>query len=157
MSGGSQQAPTPDGSARTFGRIAAVATGLSFAIVLGSVACVDWSPAAGLGFRWRWAALLWMGVGLAAGGYLWLLIGRLETAPSHAAQRRLVIYCIVLLLAGLAVFAYPFRFVPPEKFRDVLIGLAAALFVLSFAGWMLFRLFRALSKSDSPSQQLPKV
>ena len=157
MSGGSQRASTAAGGARTFGRIAAVATGLSFAIVLGSVSCVVWLPGAGLGFQWRWIALLWMGVGLAAGGYLWLLIGRLEAAPSRAARRRLVVYCILLLLGGLSVFAYPFRFVPREKFGDVLIGLAAALFALSFAGWMLFQLCRALSKNDSPPAHLRKV
>jgi drug/metabolite transporter (DMT)-like permease len=126
-------------------------------MVLGSVACVVWSPGAGLGFRWRWEALLWMVLGAAAGWYLWVLIDRLEAAPNLKTRKQLVFYCVLLLLGGLAVFAYPFRFVPPEKFRDVLIGLAAALFVLSFAGWMLFRLFRALSKSDSPSQQPPKV
>lgn len=157
MSAGSPKPITPADSARIFSRIAAAGTGLSFAIVLGSIACVVWSPGAGLGFRWRWVALPWMALGAAAGWYLWVLIGRLEAAPTSRTRKHLVLYCMLLLLGGLAIFAYPFRFVPQEKFRDVLIGLAAALFVLSFAGWMLFRLFRALSKSDSPAEHRRKV
>ena len=157
MFGGPPRATTHAGSARTFGRIAATATELSFAIVLGSVACLDWSPSAGLGFRWRWGALLWMFIGVAAGWYLWVLIGRLETCPSRATRKGLVVYCVLLLLGGLGVFAYPLRFVPPEKYRDVLIGLVAAIAALSFAGWMLFRLFRALSKNESPPEAPPKV
>ena len=98
-----------------------------------------------------------MFIGAAAGWFLWVLIGRLEANPSVAARRGLVVYCVLLSLGGLAVFAYPFRFVPPEKFRDVLIGLVAALIVLSFAGWMLFRLFKALSKGDSPSEPPRKL
>jgi hypothetical protein len=140
-----------------FGRIASTATALSFAVVLGSVACLEWSPSAGLGFRWQWPALLWMFIGAAAGWYLWRLLGRLEANPSQAARKRLVVYCLVLVVGGLAAFAYPFRFVPAEKFRDVLIGLVAALVVLSFSGWMLFRLFRALNRSDSPPQRGRKV
>lgn len=150
MSGGFQNATTSARSTRTFARIAAAGTGLSFASVLGSVACLVWSPDAGLGFRWRWEALLWMLLGAAAGWYLWVLIGRLDSHPNQAARKRLVAYCVLLLLGGLAVFAYPFRFVPQEKFRDVLIGLITALLVLSFAGWMLFRLFRALSRGEPP-------
>ena len=153
----SPSGPAPERTARTFWRIALVATALSFAVVLGSVACLVWSPSAGLGFRWRWIALVWMAVGASAGAYLWQLIGRLDEHPSPAARKRLVLYCLVLLVGGLAVFAYPFRFVPPEKFRDVLIGLLAALGVLSFAGWMLFLLFRALNRSDSPRKQPRKV
>jgi hypothetical protein len=64
---------------------------------------------------------------------------------------------VLLLVGGLAVFAYPFRFVPREKFKDVLIGLMTAFLVLSFAGWMLFRLFRALSKSESRPEHSRKV
>src|SRR5690348_16958349 len=98
-----------------------------------------------------------MVVGAAAGSYLWQLIGRLEKQPSPAARKRVVLYCLGLLIGGLAVFAYPFRFVPREKFRDVLIGLVAALAVLSFAGWMLFLLFRALNRGESAPGQSRKV
>ena len=155
MSGGSPN--TQADSSRTFSRIAAAGTGLSFAFVLGSVACVVWSPEAGLGFQWRWGALAWSVLGAAAGWYLWVLIGRLEAAPNAKTRKQLVFHCVLLLVGGLAVFAYPFRFVPQEKFKDVLIGLAAALFVLGFAGWMLFRLFRALSKDDSPAEHSREV
>lgn len=153
----SQSATAPERTARVFARIAAVATALSFAVVLGSVACLAWSPGAGLGFRWRWTALPGMAVGAAAGWYLWALIGRLEEHPGPASRRRLVLYGLLLLLGGLAIFAYPFRYVPPEKFRDVLIGLVAALAVLSFSGGMLFLLFRALSRSDSSPKPPSKL
>lgn len=157
MSNHCRSATSPERSARVFWRIASVSTALSFAVVLGSVACLGWSPSAGLGFGWRWTALIWMIVGAAAGLYLWQLIGRLEKQPGPVARKRLVLYCLALLVGGLAVFAYPFRFVPPEKFRDVLIGLVAALAVLSFAGWMLFLLFRALNRSEAPPRQSRKV
>ena len=132
-----------------FERIAAVGTAAGFAVVLGSVACVVPAGAQGLDFRWRWLALLWGAVGLAGGWHLWRLLWRLEAEPSDKARRRLIRFCVVLFIGGVAAFAYPFRYVAPEKFRDVLTGLGAAVLVLTFAGWMLFRLFRSLSSEGA--------
>lgn len=132
-----------------FERIAAVGTASAFAIVLGSLACVVPAGAQGLDFRWHWVAVVWGAVGLAGGWRLWHLLWRVQAEPTPRARRRLLRYCFLLLLGGVAAFAYPFRFVAPEKFQDVLTGLGAAVIVLTFAGWMLFRLFRSLSREEA--------
>lgn len=133
-------------STHSFERLAAVATALSFAVVLGSAACVGPAPGnQGLEFRWHWSAYIWILAGLAAGWRLWSLLWRLEKQPGPLARRRLRRYCVLLALGGVVVFAYPFRFVAPDKFREVLTGLLAAFAVLALVGWMIFRLVEGFS------------
>lgn len=144
-----QPAPGPEQpSFRLFRRIATAATALGFAAVLGSVACVQPAEGQGLEFQWHWFAVLWILLGAAAGWRLWHLLWRAQTDPRPAARRALVRYGIVLAVGGLLVFAYPFRFVAPQKFRDVLTGLGAAALVLAFVGWMLYRLVKSLARDQ---------
>ena len=119
---------------------------MGFGLVLGSTACVcPGEGDQGLVFHWRWLALIWGAGGLWAGWHLWSLIWQLENVPGVKPQQRLRRYCIALAIGGVAVFAYPFRFVAPDKLRGVLTGLIAALVVLSLVGWMIFRLVEGFS------------
>lgn len=125
----------------TFERLAAAVTATGFGLVVGSVACVGPGDGnQGLVLRWHWPALIWSAVGFWAGWHLWSLLWQLEKRPEAKTKRRLRRYCIALALGGVAVFAYPFRFVAREQFRPVLTGLLAAFAVLSLVGWMIFRL-----------------
>jgi hypothetical protein len=130
-------------------RIIAVSTALAFAAVLGSVACVDRTVSQGLVFRWRWIALPWMALGVVAGWYLWRLVWAADNSDTPRARRRLIIYLSLLAAGGIAVFVFPIVFVPSGQFREVLTGLIAAILVLGFVGWMIFRLGRLFSGDGS--------
>ena len=129
-------------------RIIAVSTAVAFAGVLGSAACVDRTTAQGLVFRWRWIALLWMGLGAGGGWYLWQAVWAADTARTPRARRRLVISFGCLALGGVAVFVFPIIFVPAGQFREVLTGLFAAILVLSLVGWMIFQLGRMFTGGE---------
>jgi hypothetical protein len=141
--------PFNSASNRMFERIAAVATASGFALVMGSAACVGPAGTQGLAFHWHWSALILGAVGLVAGWHLWSLIWRVEADPKGKPRRRLSRYCVALGIGAVLVFAYPFRFVAPDKFRDVLLGLAAAIAVLSLIGWMIIQLVKGFSEDQS--------
>jgi hypothetical protein len=130
-------------------RIIGGSTALAFAAVLGSVACVDRSATQGLVFRWRWTALIWMALGAVAGWYLWHLVRVADDSHTPRARKRLMVYLVILALCGVAVFVFPIIFVPAGQFREVLIGLVAAIAVLGFVGWMIFRLGRLFSGEET--------
>jgi hypothetical protein len=54
----------------------------------------------------------------------------------------------LFLLVGAAAFLYPLRFVPREKFWDILIGLVLAAGAISSIVYMLFRLKRSLDREN---------
>ena len=96
--------------------------------------------AAGFGFKvsgWTFVAFV---MGLAAGLLYWKLeagsrlVGRIANA--------------VLLLAGVAGFLYPLRFVPEDKMADIGIGLGLAVCALSLGGFLLWRLKRFFDQDD---------
>ncbi len=96
--------------------------------------------AAGFAFKvsaWTFVAFA---MGLAAGLLYWKLeagsrlVGRIANA--------------VLLLAGVAGFLYPLRFVPEDKMTDIGIGLGLAVCALSLGGFLLWRLKRFFDKDD---------
>jgi hypothetical protein len=130
-------------------RIISGSTALAFAAILGSVSCVERNPVQGLVFHWRWAALFWMAGGAAAGWYLWQAVWAVDTDETPRARRRLLLSLALLAAGGIAVFVFPIVFVPAGQVGEVLTGLIAAVLVLSFVGWMIFRLGKVLS-DESP-------
>lgn len=130
-------------------RIISGSTALAFAAVLGSVSCVERNPVQGLVFHWRWAALFWMAVGAAFGWYLWQAIWASDETENPQVRRRILLRLSVLAAGGIAVFVFPIVFVPSGQLGEVLTGLIAAVLVLGFVGWMIFRLGKLLSE-ESP-------
>jgi uncharacterized protein YfiM (DUF2279 family) len=133
-------------------RIISASTALGFAAALGSAACVERGVNHGLAFRWHWSALAWMTLGVAAAYRLWHLVWLAQSDATGKARKRLVRYGALLTVGGLGVFVYPMVFVAREQFGDVLIGLIAAFAVLTFVGWMIYRVFQGFIRSDAADQ-----
>ncbi len=142
-------------------RIIGGSTAFAFAGVLGAVACVDGRTSQGLVFHWRWFALVWMTIGAGAGWFLWQAVWAADAAGTPRVRRRFVTWLVLLAIGGAAVFVFPIIYVPAAQFRDVLTGLIAAVLVLSFVGWMIFRLGKLFSEpqagahSEKESQTKP--
>lgn len=143
------QPPPAKAGDTTLLRIIAVSTALAFAAMLGTAACVDGHGSHGLVFRWRWAALVWMAFGAAAGWTLWQAVWAADASATARRRRRVMLYLAIVALGGIAVFAFPITFVPAGKFGEVFTGLVAALIVLSFVGWMVVLLGKLFASSDS--------
>ena len=140
----------------TFDRIVVVSTALGFAAVLGTAACLERGADQGLDFHWHWRALLWMGLGVAAAVRLWQLLWRAQADDTGKAGKSLVKFCILLLIGALGVFVYPILFVSSEHFNDVLTGLSLATAVLTFVGWMIYRVARGFEESDADNDTAKK-
>lgn len=87
----------------------------------------------------------------------WWLVFRLEArqGDEQRQRRRLLVASAALLLLAFGAFIYPMRFVVPERRTDVLIGLGAAIAVLSVVGFMIRTVVKWLEEeadqTDSPA------
>jgi hypothetical protein len=133
----------------TFKRMAMVGTAVGFAAALGTMACLQRSAGNGLTLQWHWRAVLWMALGSAAAVRLWRLVWRAEAENTPRAKKSLKRFCVVLLASALVVFVYPIAFVSSEHFSDVLTGLSLATAVLTFVGWMIYRVARGSEENDA--------
>jgi hypothetical protein len=133
----------------TFKRMASIGTAVGFAAALGTMACLERSAGHGLALQWHWRAVLWMALGAVAAVHLWNLVWRAQAGDTPEAKQRLKRFCIVLLASALVVFVYPIAFVSSEHFNDVLTGLSLATAVLTFVGWMIYRVARGFAENDA--------
>jgi len=131
-----------------FQHIVEISTAIGLGTVFGTVACLEWKEYEGPSFHWHWPVLLWIGVGVAAGIYFWRQIWHAQDAPPGHARMHLFKAWAALAAASGATFAYSVRTFRLAIFKDVLLGVFAASVVLSFIGWVIFRLMR-LFESDT--------
>ncbi len=148
----SQSPALPDDVA--FRRIVVASTAIGFAAVLGSEACLERSAGQGFDFHWHWRALFWMAVGVAGAFRLWHLVWQSQSEANPKAHARLARFCLVVALAAAGVFIYPITFITGEQIREVLIGLSLAAAVLTFTGWMIYRVFRGFEKEDEENESV---
>ena len=133
-----------------FLRVVSFATGMGFAGMLGSLACLSRGPTGKLVISWSPWVLPWAALGFAAGLYFWRLLWRAEAEenPQAPARRQLVRYAILLGIGSFVSFVYPIRFVDPIRRREVLLGLGMAIVVLGFVGWLVFVTIRWVSANE---------
>lgn len=129
-------------------RIIAVATGLAFAGMLASLAVVDRGDAGKLVFRWHWAALPLIGVGIWLGWRFWALLWAAEADPSAVSRRRLVRFSVGLAVMAVFSFAYPMRFIQEERRNEVFLGLGLAIVVLSAFGWLIWKTIQWVNENE---------
>lgn len=100
----------------------------------------------GLGF---WRLLMKWGLTRAADG------------KSDPRQRsRTVLFAVLVVLGGVALFLYPLRFVSRGKLIEILIGMVTAGLAVSVAAWLFFRVKRFLDEdtdqqSDKENDKKP--
>ena len=118
--------------------------------MLASLTCLSRGPKDRLVIGWSWWSLPWAALGFGAGLWFWHLLWQAEAEvnPHHPARRTLIRYSFALGAAAFASFVYPIRFVDPVRRTEVLIGLAMAIVVLSFMGWLIWKAIRWVSANE---------
>jgi hypothetical protein len=128
-------APDPE---QTFLKIVRFASSLGFGVMLATATMLR-STRAGFSFEFSWLAPLAFALGFGATMAFW----------RRAAQGRTLRWPSAgMLLLGGCVFLAPLRFVPKENLFNVISGLFCAAMVLSFGGFMIFRLIRLINEGE---------
>ena len=130
-----------------FRRMVIISTALSLAAIYGWLACFDRQSNGDLYFHCRWNGLLWIFIGLGTTLYFWQKIWPPENVPA-AARKEIIKGSVALVIPALWWAVFPLRFLSGQHFWDVVIGLAAAVTVLSFGACMVIRLINAFERSD---------
>lgn len=123
-------------------------TGLAVALMLGSVAAVQFGKAQGLQFQWHWSILLVMGLGAFWNWRFWKVIWNAHDAPNRNFRGKLVVAFAFLFALGLATFLYPMRFVAADYFFPISRGLLTAAFFLGTMFWLIYKLGRGFMNAD---------
>jgi hypothetical protein len=98
-------------------------------------------PNGGLIFHWRWLVLIWACIGFVSTVYFWHKIWPSENRP--ATRKGAIEGTIALAVPGLWWLIFPLRSQSGQHLWEVIAGLTAAVVVLSFGAFLIFRLGRA--------------
>ena len=88
-----------------------------------------------------------------AGWYYWKLVARMAAEKSPNLRKKFIVFSIGLVLLGVIGFLYPLKFIPPEKRKDVFIGLALAVGVLSGVGFVMRKVIKFLDSDLKKSER----
>jgi hypothetical protein len=124
-----------------FRRMAIWFMALTLAATYGWLAGFVRQPNGGLIFHWRWLVLLWACIGFASTFYFWHKIWPPEDRP--ATRKGIIEGSIALAVPGLWWLIFPLRSQSGQHLWEVIVGLTAAVVVLSFGAFLIFRLGRA--------------
>jgi Na+/melibiose symporter-like transporter len=92
-----------------------------------------------------WAVIAFL-VSAPVAWFYWRLIASMASDPNAQQQgrKKFIVFSVGLLVVGMLAFLYPLKFVPPEKRKDVFIGLALAFTVLTGVGFVMLKVRRFL-------------
>jgi len=116
----------PDESKNGLFRFAGIGASLAFGAMVASLFALK-PVADGFSFELNLAAVFSFVAAAIFGWFYWRMIARMavEKAP-ELRRKKFVAFSIGLLLVGIVSFLYPLKFIPPEKRKDVLVGLILA-------------------------------
>ena len=134
-------------------RIAGIGAALAFGTMVASLFALR-STAAGLVFELNALAVIAFVISAVVAWFYWRLIARMATDKSpEQRKKKFVVFSIALLIVGAFAFAYPLRFVPPEKRRDVFTGLALAVAVLTGVGFVMRQVIKFLAADQKHTEE----
>lgn len=126
-------------------RIMILGTALACGAMVASLQALQSGPG-GFYFRPSWISGLGFVCGAAVVLWLWKVMLSDDATPRQRFWRSAAKGALILSAA--AAFLYPLRFVPKEKLPEIGAGLGLAVFVLSFIGWILWRIRRFLEQDE---------
>src|SRR5688572_25601255 len=129
-------------------RIVVASTGLGIALMLASLAAVQFGKAQSLQFAWHWSIAVVMFLGAYWNWRFWKLIWKAYDAPAANLKRNITIAFALLLALGLGTFLYPIRFISAEYHLPITRGLATAVLFLGTMGWLIYKLGRGFLECD---------
>lgn len=136
----------------TLFRIAGVGAALAFGAMVASLFALR-KTAAGLVFEANTLAVVAFVASAVLAWFYWRLIARMAVDKSPEQRRKkFVVFSVALLVVGAFAFAYPLRFIPPEKRTDVFIGLALAVGVLTGVGFVMRTVIKFLNADQKHTE-----
>ncbi|HUA65021.1 MAG TPA: hypothetical protein VME24_04180 [Alphaproteobacteria bacterium] len=124
-----------------FRRLAIWSIALILAATYGWLAGFVRQADGGLIFHWRWLVLIWAGIGFVSTVYFCHKIWPRESRP--ATRKGIIEGAIALALPALWWLIFPLRSQSGQHLWEVIAGLTAAVLVLSFGAFLIYRLGRA--------------
>jgi hypothetical protein len=141
-----------DNSTRTLFRIAGLGTALAFGAMVGSLFAVRSMPN-GLTFDITPAVIIAFFVAAVIAWFYWRMVARLAGSSAPELQRkRFVLFSIAMVVVGILSFLYPIKFIPPEKRRDVTIGLTLAIACITGVGVVMWRVRKFLEADQKRAE-----
>jgi hypothetical protein len=128
-------------------RVVVIGTVLSLGVSYGWMASFDRQAGGESAFRWNWAILAWILIGIGSSLYFWRQIWP-PKERSQPTRKQIVLGSAVLVIPGLWWLTTPLWHLKGQTLRDVGGGLIAAVMVLSFGAWMVTRLIKAFENVD---------
>ena len=134
-------------------RIAGVGAAVAFGAMVASLFALR-STTAGLTFELTVPGVLAFIASAVVAWFYWRLVARMavEKSPEQR-KKKFVVFSIALLVVGVFAFAYPLRFIPPEKRADVFIGLALAVGVLTGVGFVMRQVIKFLNADQKHTEE----
>ena len=133
--------------------IASYGAALAFGVMVATMFALERTPN-GLSFKLNAAAIVSFLVAAPVAYFYWRLIARMATerAPEQR-RKKFIVFSIGLLLVGVMAFLYPLKFVPEEKRKDVLVGLALAFGCIGGVGLVMLKLRKFLEADLKSSEE----
>lgn len=119
-------------------------TGLTLAVMLGSLVLIKGRDATGFQWGWSWWSLVWFAAALFFTRSFWRAVFRLQADASHENKARVVYHVFALLALGGGAFLYPVRFLGQENYLAIARGLFTAFLFLGSVVVMLFKVGQGL-------------
>ena len=116
--------------------------------MLASLAFIDHGATGNLVLRYHWTAIPLLVFGIVATATFWHLLFGTALQNGVRQHRSLKIAGFILLLIGVCAFAYPMRFIPPEKRGEALGGLSIAVLVLSGVGFLIVKTIQWINQNE---------
>ncbi|HMJ89587.1 MAG TPA: hypothetical protein VK530_07205 [Candidatus Acidoferrum sp.] len=136
----------------TLFRIAGVGAALAFGAMVASLFALR-STSAGLAFEVNVLAVVAFLASAAVAWFYWRLVARMaENKSPEQWKKKFVSFSVALLAVGVIAFAYPLRFIPPDKRADVFIGLALAIGVLTGVGFVMWQVIKFLNADQKRAE-----
>jgi cytochrome bd-type quinol oxidase subunit 2 len=133
--------------------IASYGAALAFGVMVATLFALERTPH-GLSFKLNAAAVISFLVAAPVTFFYWRLIARMATerAPEQR-RKKFIVFSVGLLLIGVMAFLYPLKFVPPEKRKDVFIGLALAFGCIGGVGLVMLKVRQFLEADLKHSEE----
>jgi cytochrome bd-type quinol oxidase subunit 2 len=133
--------------------IASYGAALAFGVMVATLFALERTPH-GLSFKLNAAAVISFLVAAPVTFFYWRLIARMATerAPEQR-RKKFIVFSVGLLLIGVMAFLYPLKFVPPEKRKDVFIGLALAFGCIGGVGLVMLKVRKFLEADLKHSEE----
>lgn len=145
--------PTEKSNTSALFNIASYGAALAFGVMVATLFALERTPN-GLSFKLNAGAIISFLVAAPVAWFYWRLIARMATerAPEQR-RKKFIVFSIGLLLIGIMAFLYPLKFVPPEKRKDVFIGLALAFGCIGGVGLVMLKVRRFLEADLKHSEE----